>query len=124
MMIGFPMVLLVITASFPSNWLIIFLAVFTLFFNTGPTNTILANVAPPSIRASGFALNILIIHLFGDVISPPIIGYIRDKTDNLRGGFILVSVMMVIGAILWLSGTRYLARDTQRAPTLLDDARG
>jgi len=37
--------------------------------NTGPTNTILANVSHPSIRASAFALNILVIHALGDVIS-------------------------------------------------------
>jgi hypothetical protein len=36
-----------------------------LFFNIGPSNTALANVTPPTVPASAFALNLLIIHLLG-----------------------------------------------------------
>lgn len=123
MILGFPMVLLVLwTTTFPLAWFIIFAAVFTLFFNTGPTNTILANVAPPSIRASSFAVNIFIIHLLGDAISPSIIGSLKDWTGNLYAGFVLVSAMMVLGGVLWLWGARYLEQDTRRAPTLLEES--
>ena len=41
MLLGFPFVLLVIWAPFPLAWIFVFLACFCLFFNTGPTNTIL-----------------------------------------------------------------------------------
>ena len=34
----------------------------------------------PSIRATGFALNILVIHLLGDAISPPIVGAMADHS--------------------------------------------
>src|SRR5262245_38987658 len=67
LMAGFPMVVGFVYSPFPLAWVFVFLAVFCLFFNTGPTNTILANVTHPSMRASGFAFNILIIHLFGDL---------------------------------------------------------
>jgi MFS family permease len=120
MLLGCPMVLLVVWLPFPVAWVFIFLAVFCLFFNTGPTNTILANVTHPSIRASAFALNILFIHLFGDVSSPPIIGLIADASDgSLNGGFVLMSVLMLVGGMLWLWGARYLERDTALAPTRL-----
>jgi MFS family permease len=117
MLIGFPMVLLVLWTPFPVAWIFIFLAVFTLFFNTGPTNTILANVSPPAIRASSFALNILVIHLLGDALSPFVIGAIRDLTGKLYGGFILVSILMVVGGVAWIWGGRYLEQDTKLAPT-------
>jgi MFS family permease len=120
MLVGFPMVLLVLWVPLPWKWVFIFIAVFSLFFNTGPTNTILANVAPPSIRASGFALNILMIHALGDAISPTIIGKIKDQTGSLHAGFILVSIMMVVGGLFWIWGARYLDHDTKAAPTLLD----
>src|SRR5262249_13231373 len=68
MLLGFPFVLLFLFTPFPLAWVPLTFAVFCLFFNTGPTNTILANVTHPSIRASAFAINIFIIHLFGDVI--------------------------------------------------------
>lgn len=118
--VGFPMVLLVVWTPFPLAWVFVFLAVFCLFFNTGPTNTILANVSHPSVRASAFALNILIIHLFGDVLSPPLIGLLRDASGgDLDNGFILVSSVMLLGGVAWLCGTRYLERDTRLAPTRL-----
>src|SRR5262249_12617114 len=55
MFVGFPIFVAVMYVGFPVAWLFIFLACFCLFFNTGPTNTILANVTHPSIRAAAFA---------------------------------------------------------------------
>jgi MFS family permease len=122
LMAACPMILLVVWAPFPLAWLFVFLAVFCLFFNTGPTNTILANVTHPSVRASAFAVNILVIHLLGDVISPPIIGLIADHSADGRvdNGFVLVSFLALVGGLLWLWGTRFLARDTALAPTRLE----
>jgi MFS family permease len=119
MVVGFPMILLVLFTEFPTAWIFIFLAVFCLFFNTGPSNTVLANVTPPAIRASAFAFNIFIIHALGDVISPPIIGFVAGRS-SLKVGFLVLSVMTLVGGVLWFMGTPYLARDTELAPTRLD----
>jgi hypothetical protein len=96
----------------------VFFGVFFLFFNTGPTNTILANVTHPSMRASAFALNILIIHALGDAISPPLIGWISGK-EHLDRGFTVVSIAMLIGGVLWLIGAKFLQGDTEKGPTEL-----
>jgi MFS family permease len=103
---------------FPWAWIFIFLACFFLFFNTGPTNTILANVTHPAVRASAFALNIFIIHLFGDAVSPSIIGVITHYT-SMNTAFLVVSGMVLVGGLLWLWGIRFLERDTLLAPTRL-----
>lgn len=115
MMLGFPLVLLVLWVEFPWAWIFVFLATFCLFFNTGPTNTILANVTHSSVRASGYALNILIIHALGDAISPTIIGLVNGYTGNMNIGFMAVSGMFVFGSAMWLWGARYLERDTAQA---------
>jgi MFS family permease len=116
MLVGLPMFLLGVTTPLPLGWLFIFLAVFFLFFNTGPANTALANVSPPALRSSAFAINILIIHLFGDVISPPIVGLIDDRA-SLRLGLLFLAGPMLLSGLFWLWGTRYLDRDTELAPT-------
>jgi MFS family permease len=118
LLFGFPMILLMLWAPFPLAWVFVFFGVFFLFFNTGPTNTILANVTHPSMRASAFALNILIIHAFGDAISPPLIGWISGK-EHLDRGFTVVSIAMLIGGVLWLIGAKFLQRDTEIGPTQL-----
>jgi MFS family permease len=118
MLIGFPLFLAVLYVPFPLAWVFIFLACFSLFFNTGPTNTILANVTHPAMRAAAFALNIFVIHSLGDVISPVIIGIITDKY-NMNAAFLVVGVMFLVSGVIWLIGARYLARDTELAPTRL-----
>ena len=116
MLVGVPMFWLALTTPLPLGWLFVFLAVFFLFFNTGPANTALANVSPPALRSSAFALNILVIHLFGDVISPPIVGLIDDRS-SLRLGLLTLAGPIALSGLFWLWGTRYLDRDTEIAPT-------
>jgi MFS family permease len=91
-----------------------FVAVFGLFFNTGPANAILANVVPSHIRATAFAINILIIHTFGDAISPPIIGKIADYT-SYHDAFFVTSFFILAAGIIWLIGAPHLERDTKAA---------
>jgi MFS family permease len=109
---GFPMLLAMMFTPFPYAWGFVFAAVFCLFFNTGPSNTILANVTHPSIRATAFALNILVIHALGDVISPPIIGWVSDRW-NMQVAFGVVGFMFLVGGAFWLWGARYLEGDTR-----------
>jgi len=114
-LLGFPMVLLFQWTPFPAAWIFVFIGVFCLFFNTGPTNAILANVTHPSERAMGFAINILIIHAFGDAISPPVIGLLAGFKD-LDFGFTVVSLTMLLGGVMWIMGARHLGHDTEMAP--------
>lgn len=114
MLIAFPLSILMLYTPFPAAWVVIFFAVFFLFMNIGPSNTALANVAVPSMRATAFALNIFVIHALGDAISPPVIGAVADRYD-LNRGFLVVSGAMLVAGVLWLAGIKYLARDTARA---------
>ena len=117
MLLAFPFTIAMLRTPFPGAWVLVFFAIFFLFFNTGPANAALANVTPPQIRASAFAVNILLIHALGDAISPPLIGWIAGQT-NMGVGFILVSLMMIVASALWLLGARYLARDTAAVEAL------
>jgi MFS family permease len=110
-----PFVLLMLRTPFPLCWAVIFGAVFFLFFNTGPSNTILANVTSPSIRATAFAMNIFLIHVFGDAVSPPLLGKVVGNNVHWDTAFVMVAIIMVVAALLWLWGARYLEADTNRA---------
>jgi MFS transporter, Spinster family, sphingosine-1-phosphate transporter len=111
MLLSFPFVLAMLFLPFPLAWGAIFFAVFFLFLNTGPANTALANVTHPSVRATGFALNILIIHALGDAISPPLIGAIAGHT-NMNIAFGVVSATILLSGLIWLRGMKYLPADT------------
>jgi len=109
--IAFPFSVVMLFTPFPSAWIMMFVAVFFLFFNTGPSNTALANVTDPSVRATAFAVNILIIHALGDAAAPPLIGAVADRT-NMNVAFLVVSAMMLVAGVLWLWGAKYLPSDT------------
>jgi predicted MFS family arabinose efflux permease len=113
MLLSVPATIGLIYVRFPWAWLMVFIAVFFLFFNTGPSNTALANVTPPAVRASAFALNIFIIHLLGDATSPPLIGMVRDRW-NMNVALWGVAILMVMAGSLWFWGARYLPSDTEK----------
>jgi MFS family permease len=111
MVLAFPCMVATIYTPFPAAWFTLFFAVFFVFLNTGPSNTAVANVTMPAVRGSAFALNIFIIHAFGDAIAPPLIGAIAGRTD-LNIAFLFVSGTMLLSGIVWLFGIRFLAHDT------------
>jgi MFS transporter, Spinster family, sphingosine-1-phosphate transporter len=96
---------------FPVAWLAMFAAIFCLFLNTGPSNTALANISLPAVRATAFAVNIFIIHALGDVPAFPAIGFIAGRTD-IRIAFLFVTGVMLVSGMIWLIGARFLAADT------------
>lgn len=123
-LIALPLFLISLRAPFPLAWVCMFFTIFFLFLSTGPVNTILANVTHPSVRATGFAANIFVIHALGDAISPPIVGAITDATKsashpggNMTIAFLSLSVFILIAGVLWLMGARHLDRDTELAPS-------
>jgi hypothetical protein len=69
----------------------IFFAVVLMFVNNAPFHAILVNSVRPAIRASAVAMNIVVIHVCGDVISRFGVGTLSDSIAagriNLLGAF-------------------------------------
>lgn len=111
MLVAFPLFLAVLYTPFPTAWFFMFFAIFFVFLNTGPSNTALANVCLPSVRATAFAANIFVIHLLGDAAAFPTIGYIGGHA-NMHVAFLVVSGTMLVSGLFWLAGMKYLPGDT------------
>lgn len=109
-----PCFLGILFTPLPLGWVFTFFTIFGLFLYTGPGNTILANVVRSDIRGTAFAINVLVIHALGDVISPPLIGAVGDSR-GLQFAFLLTTGLIAVGAVLWLLGAKYLDEDTHAA---------
>lgn len=59
----------------------IFFTVFFLFINNAPFHAILVGSVPPAIRATAMALNIVAIHMLGDLISRFGVGVLSDSVS-------------------------------------------
>ena len=111
MLIACPFFVATLYTPFPAAWIPMFFAIFFLFLNTGPSNTALANVSLPAVRATAFAVNILVIHALGDVQAFWLLGYIGGHA-NMHVAFLFVSGIILLSGLAWLLGVKYLPADT------------
>ena len=96
-------------------WSMSFLAaaMFFLFLSTGPVNTLILETAPVNLRASAMAISIFMIHLFGDILSPVIVGWLSESFGgNLQKAVLILPVALIVASALWL----VLALKTKRGP--------
>src|SRR5258706_281851 len=105
----------------------IFFAVVLLFVNNAPFHAILVNSVPPAIRASAMALNIVVIHACGDVISRFGVGKLSDSLaggnasliagmarllgidptqEHLTAALLVVPASLLVSAVVFLLGAR------------------
>lgn len=95
-----PLALLVFTGYRPGTYLVaLVLAQLLLFASTGPVNAAIVNAVPPAERASAVAISILAIHLFGDVPSPALIGFVSDRSSLGRAVLVVPAAILVAGAV-------------------------
>jgi MFS family permease len=117
---------------------LLFVAMIMISCGIGPCNAVTANVVPANRRAAGYAVSIFLIHLFGDITSPMLIGLIADLFGsptvtgsavgmaletlgarpvdgaNLTLGMLSVIPVLVLGGVFFLLGSTYLPRDQER----------
>jgi MFS family permease len=126
-----------------SSLALMFAAMILMAMVLGPCNTVTANVVPAGQRATGYAVSIFLIHLFGDISSPVLIGALSDffgrpsvadspigrtlaalgarpvpsptGPTNLTVGMLSVVPVLALGGVLFLLGSRHLAADQDRA---------
>jgi predicted MFS family arabinose efflux permease len=89
-------------------------AIFLLFLNPGVLTAVVVSVAGPWRRAQAVALNIVVIHLVGDVPSPFLIGWVSDL-GSLTWGVSLTLVALAAGAVLIFTAIPHLGGDLAAA---------
>jgi MFS family permease len=85
-----------------------------LFLSTGPINAAIVNMIAATERATAIALEVFVIHLLGDALSPPLIGALSDHF-SLAQAVKIVPIAVVIGGCIWAMAARAQSLDhTQR----------
>ncbi len=121
-------------------YIAIFFAETLMFVNTAPCNTIIANVVPPNLRASAYAIALVTVHVLGDFWSPSLIGWVArtfgqadtmatvygqalaflgavptqpkgQEPENLVAGLLVVVPAIVFSGVVLLAGARHLPRE-------------
>ncbi len=82
-----------------------------LFLGSGPVNAAIVNSVSAQVRATALAGQLFLIHLFGDVPSPRIIGFVSDRS-NLRWGLGVTVLALVASSGFQLWGSHYAPEDS------------
>jgi MFS family permease len=91
-------------------WPAMFVTLFLLFMNIGPLNAAMANVLPADLRARGFAVTTMVIHLLGDAASPWLIGVASDRV-GLTVPVLVTGCMLAVAGLVLLVGRDSLTTD-------------
>ena len=91
-------------------WSAMFVTLFLLFMNIGPLNAAMANVLPADLRARGFAVTTMVMHLLGDAASPSLIGLASDRV-GLTGPVVATGCLLSLSGLVLLWGRGSLAAD-------------
>jgi len=109
MALGTPVMIVALFVAGPTMMPAIIAAEFLLLMNTGPLNAAIVNSVSAKIRASAIGVNLIVIHLLGDAFSPPLMGYISDRS-SLPTAFIAAIVATTLSAAVLFYGMRYAPR--------------
>jgi len=106
MALGVPAMIVALFFKGPIMIPAIAVAAFFLLVNTSPLNTALVNSVGAHIRATAIAVNIFLFHLFGDVPSPTMMGYVADH-HSLQLAFVLPVIAMALSSAILFYGMRF-----------------
>jgi MFS transporter, Spinster family, sphingosine-1-phosphate transporter len=106
MLIGMPVMIVALFVKGPLMIPAIAVAAFFLLLNTAPLNAAVINSVGAHIRATALAINILIIHILGDIPSPTMMGWVAD-VRSLQTAFILPVIAMGVSSAILFYGMRF-----------------
>lgn len=99
-LVAAPLVVITLSSDRPAiYWTAMVGAQLLLFSSTGPVNSVIVNVVPASMRATAVACSIFLIHVLGDVPSPPLVGWISDRSSLARAVMVVPVAVAVAGAV-------------------------
>ena len=105
--ISIPLTLAAIYTGRPAMYVFVFAAEFALLLNNGPLNAAVVDAVGARVRGFAIAVNILIIHLLGDALSPSVMGYLSDRTHSLQTAFLAGVAALAISSAVLMIGKRY-----------------
>lgn len=101
------LLLVICLESIASPWQflsLLFLFQLFLWFYSGSITTLLVQLVPVHTRSRAYSVAIILCHLLGDALSPPLIGLISDRTDNLTWGVLCIPISLILALFLWFGG--------------------
>jgi len=86
--------------------------IFIMLFISGAA-AVTQDVIHPGLRATSYAIAVLVQNLLGSFTAPIVLGRISDLT-NIKTAMSILPFSLVLGALLFLIGSRYYVSDMEK----------
>jgi sugar phosphate permease len=113
---GFPLAVMTLLA--PTRELFLILAAMTIYlftFYSPCVGPLIHQVVRPGLWSTAAAVYLLIIHVLGYATAPALVGWISDRTGDLRVGMLTLLLTALAGGLVGLWGTRFVRQDARVA---------
>uniref|UniRef100_A0A7C9DX47 Major facilitator superfamily (MFS) profile domain-containing protein n=1 Tax=Opuntia streptacantha TaxID=393608 RepID=A0A7C9DX47_OPUST len=75
-----------------------------IFATQAPVNFVCLHCVAPSLRPLSMAMSTVLIHIFGDVPSSPLVGVLQDHIHNWRKTALILTSILFLAAAIWFIG--------------------
>jgi MFS family permease len=115
LLLGGPLAIWLLSVRDPEIFTpLFFTAFFFLSWYNGPLTAVIFDVVPSRVGATVAGTYLLFIHLAGDAIAFPLVGFLSDRFGIDRAVYVLPTVAL-LGGIVMLGALRTIGRDMIRA---------
>ena len=90
------------------------LAMYAFTFSIPCIAPLIHQVTRPRLRATAMAVYLFVVHTLGNATAPAVIGWLSDRSGDLRLGMILAPMMALVSALVGLWGMRFVGEDAEK----------
>ncbi len=72
------------------------------------------DVIHPGLRATSYAIAVVVQNLLGSSMAPLVVGNIYDSTSDIKTALEILPLVLVLGAVLFYLGSRYYRNDIEK----------
>ena len=95
------------------------LAMYAFTFSIPCIAPLIHQVTRPRLRATAMAVYLFVVHTLGNATAPALIGWLSDRSGDLRLGMILAPMMALASGLVGLWGTRFVGEDAEEMEACL-----
>lgn len=99
------------------QYIVLLLMGITIMVFIAGASAVTQDVIHPGLRATSYAIAVIVQHLLGSSLAPIVIGKIYDKA-NIQTALSILPFILVVGATLFYLGSRHYEKDMEKVPKI------
>lgn len=97
-----------------AQYVVFLLMGITIMMFISGASAVTQDVIHPGLRATSYAIAVVVQNLLGSSMAPLVVGNIYDSSSDIRTALTILPLVLVLGAVLFYMGSRYYGNDMEK----------